>query len=176
MISLILLWNFSSSSYLRLIMCQNLSFQNTEKGVSLPFTCKPMPLTFWVIALLQSHVCICPLKFAWANQDVSYSIRQWNHYLPSFFFQPFPLAHPCTDDDNNHFLGHQPLSSVCQDFVKMMSMAAEQVELTLPPLLQPKPVILLCESFYTPAHPVQPAFVFPPLLDIWQWIKASWTL
>ena len=40
--------------------------------------------------------------------------------------------------------------------------------------VQPKPVSQLCEGFYGPAHLAQPDFVLRPLLDIWQFVEASW--
>ena len=48
------------------------------------------------------------------------------------------------------------------------------VGISLPSPILPKLVSRLHERFYGLAHPAQPAFVSPPLRDIWQKVKAFW--
>ena len=52
--------------------------------------------------------------------------------------------------------------SAQQDFPAVMTMAAEHVDLSLPPPLPPRPLSRLRQGFYGPARPAQPAFVSPP--------------
>jgi len=46
--------------------------------------------------------------------------------------------------------------------------------LPLPPPLPPRTLNRLRQGFYGPVHPAQPAFVSPPVPDIWQCVEATW--
>ena len=61
-----------------------------------------------------------------------------------------------------------------RSFPAVMTMSTERVGLPLPPPLPPRPVSRLRLGFYGPARPTQPAFVSPPLPDIWQCVEATW--
>jgi len=56
----------------------------------------------------------------------------------------------------------------------VMTMATERVGLSLPPPLPPRPISRLRQGSYGPVRPAQPAFVSPPLPDIWQCVEALW--
>ena len=44
----------------------------------------------------------------------------------------------------------------------------------LPPQIPPRPVSRLRQGFYGAGRPAQPAFVSPPLPDIWRCVEATW--
>lgn len=79
------------------------------------------------------------------------------------------VASSMDNDDNLSYVSatlltfkNPPPTSVCH-FLKVRAMAEECGKL-----------LLLCESFYRPAHLAQPAFVSSPLPDIWQCVDVSW--
>jgi len=55
-----------------------------------------------------------------------------------------------------------------------MAMKAERAGLPLPPPIPPRPVSRLWQGFYGMGRPAQPAFVSPPLPDIWRCVEATW--
>ena len=85
------------------------------------------------------------------------------------------------DDDDTSSLGisgnrqegHQQRSAR-QDFSAVMAMVAERAGLPVPPPVPPRPVSRLRQGFYGPGRPAQPAFVSPPLPDIWRCVEATW--
>jgi len=60
------------------------------------------------------------------------------------------------------------------DFPAVMTLVVERVGLPLPPPLPLRPVSRLRQGFYGPVHPAQPAFVSPPVPDVWQYVEATW--
>jgi len=81
---------------------------------------------------------------------------------------------PMVDNEDASLSGVPTLSSARMDFPAVMTLAAEQVGLPLPPPLPPRPVNRLRSGVYGPVHPAQPTFVLPQLPEVWRCVEATW--
>lgn len=117
-----------------------------------------------------------------SDPEVATEIDQCHPHCHPPFLTPNAMEVSLPEEDDIHALvsatlaSHESMAttSICCDFLSMMTISVRQAGLAQPPLLIPKPVNRLSKRFYDPTKPSQPALVLLAFPDIWQCVVTSW--